>query len=201
MFDDLSSLASVLLRFAHIAFGILWLGVIYFFALINGPFQKAIDDATKAKINPQLLLRGMYWAKRASLYTLIFGWVLFGHKYVGQGLLFAEGRQLSNRSWWILMGGFLGTVMWFNVWFILYPRMRQLMLGMVQGKMPADAAAMTATANAASKFNLFASGPLLFAMIVPNNFAGWPAPAIILCTLVGVGFWYGLLKRAFKINP
>lgn len=201
MFDDLPSLASVLLRFFHIAYAMLWLGVLFFFALVNGPFQAQLDDATKAKINPQLLLRGMRWARSASLHTVMFGWALFAYKYGTLGLLFAEGRTLTNRAQWILAGGCLGTVMWFNVWFIIYPRYRQLLMGLHHGRPVPDAAALVKTAATASKVNLFATGPLLFAMIVPNNYPGWPPIALALCTALGMGFWYVMLKWAYKMNP
>lgn len=200
MLSDISSLTSVLLRFAHIAFGILWLGNLYFFVLVNAPFQKELDDATKAKVNPGLLLRGLFWAKRASLFTMIFGWALFGHKYGSQGLL-REGAGLSNRAIWICAGGILGTVMWFNVWFVMYPRYRQVLLGMAKGQVPPDAGALMATAAQASNFNLYASGPVLFAMIVPNNFPGLPAWAMVITTIIGAGFWFGMVKRAHKFKP
>ena len=201
MFDDLSSASSVLLRFMHIAFAMLWLGVLFFFALVNGPFQTQLDEATKAKVNPQLLMRGMRWAKSASLHTVMFGWALFAYKYGSQGLLFVEGHKLSNRAMWILAGGCLGTVMWFNVWFIIYPRYRQLLLGLHHGRAVPDASALLKTAASASKVNLFITGPLLFAMIVPNNFPGWPIVAFALCSAVGVAFWYIMLKWAYKMNP
>lgn len=200
MFSDISSLTSVVLRFAHIAFGILWLGNLYFFVLVNAPFQKELDDATKAKVNPQLLLRGLFWAKRASLYTMLFGWALFGHKYGSQGLL-REGTAISNRALWILAGGVLGTVMWFNVWFIMYPRYRQVLLGLAKGQMPADAQVLIASAAQASSFNFYASGPLVFAMIVPNNFPGLSPYAMVLAAVVGIGFWFGMNKRATKFKP
>jgi len=200
MLSDISSLTSVVLRFAHIAFGILWLGNLYFFVLVNAPFQKEIDDATKAKVNPQLLLRGLFWAKRASLYTMLFGWALFGHKYGSQGLL-REGAAISNRAIWVLAGGILGTVMWFNVWFIMYPRYRQVLLGLAKGELPADAKVLVASAAQASSFNFYASGPLVFAMIVPNNFPGLSPYAMVMAAVVGIGFWFGMNKRANKFKP
>lgn len=200
MFGDISSLTSLVLRFAHISFGILWLGNLYFFVLVNTPFQKELDDATKTKVNPALLLRGLYWAKRASLYTMIFGWALFGHKYGSQGLL-REGTGLSNRAIWILAGGILGTVLWFNVWFLMYPRYKAVLAGLAKGQPPTDAATLLASASQVSKFNFYASGPLLFAMIVPNNFPGLSPVAMVFATVIGCGFWFGLGRRALKYKP
>jgi hypothetical protein len=59
---------------------------------------------------------------------------------------------------------------------------------------------MAAVALKASRFNLFASGPMLFGMIMPNNDPGRSPLAMILALIVGVGFWFGLVKRSFKIK-
>lgn len=199
MFEDPSTLFSLLLRFGHIIFGILWLGHLYFLNLVNVPFQRDLADDMKIKVNPKLLLRVLYWFRIGALYTLIFGWLLFGYKYGHQKLLLVDGA-LSNRAIWILFGGLLGTVMWFNVWFIIWPRQKQLLSGLISGQLPADAPALAQTAAKASRFNLFASGPVIFAMIVPNNDAGRSPLALVLAIILGVGFWMGPLKRSFKVK-
>jgi len=48
-----------------------------------------------------------------------------------------------------------------------------------------DAAKMAAMATKASRFNTYASGPILFGMIVPNNYAGWPAVGMLLAIVLG----------------
>lgn len=200
MFDDPSSLASLLLRFAHIAFGVIWLGVLVFFSLVNAPLQTELDDATKAKVNPGLLLRALFWARRTSLYTVLAGWFLFGHKYMGQHLL-VENGSITNRGLWILTGGFIGTLMWFNLAFIIYPRQRTLLLALAKGEPLPGAETLAATAAASSKLNLYLSGPLLFCMVVPNNYPGWPFFSLPVAIVVGVGFWFGLVKKAGKVKP
>jgi uncharacterized membrane protein len=199
MLEDPQSIVSVLLRWAHIIFGIIWLSQLFFFHLINTPLQQDLSDDLKTVINPKLLLRIHYWARKGALYTVIFGWLLFGYKYGHQKLLLVDGA-LSNRAIWILFGDLLGTVMWFNVWFVIWPRQRALLAGLISGKAPADAAKMTTISARASRFNLFASGPLLFAMVVPNNYPGWTPLALILVCILGVGFWFGPLKRSFKVK-
>jgi len=199
MLEDPSSLLSTLLRFGHIVFGIVWLGHLYFLNLVNVPLQGELEAELKPRINPRLLLRVLYWFRMGAMYTFVFGWILFGYKYGHQKLLIADGA-ITNRGWWILFGGLLGTVMWFNVWFIIWPRQKALLTGLIAGQMPADAAVMAKTAAKASRFNLFASGPLLFAMIVPNNDPGRSPWAILLAIVLGVGFWMGPLKRSFKIK-
>ena len=73
MFDDMPSLVSVLLRLGHIVFGIIWLGHLYFFNLVNVPFQGDLDKELKPKVNPKLLLRAFWWFRWGAMYTFVFG--------------------------------------------------------------------------------------------------------------------------------
>jgi uncharacterized membrane protein len=200
MFTDPDSLLNVLLRWSHILFGIIWLGHLYFFNLVNVPFQAELDKELKPKVNPKLLLRAFYWFRWGAMYTFIFGLLMFGFKYFHQGLFFEQGGGISNRALWILFGGLLGTIMWFNVWFVIWPRQKLILGGLAAGTPHPDAAKMAAVAGKASRFNTYASGPMLFGMIVPNNYAGWPAVGMVLALVIGVGFWFGMIKRSFKIK-
>jgi uncharacterized membrane protein len=202
MFDDIPSLTSVLLRFAHIVFGIVWLGHLYFFNLVNVPFQGDLDKELKPKVNPKLLLRAVWWFRWGAMYTFIFGLALFFYKYTYQGLFFNPGPEggVSVRAGWILFAMLLATIMWFNVWFVIWPRQKLILGGMVAGTPHPDAAKLAATAMKASRFNTYASGPMLFAMIVPNNYSGWSHSGMALALILGVGFWFGMIKRSFKVK-
>ena len=196
---DSNQLVPFLLRWGHIVFSIIWVGHLYFFNLVNVPFQADLDKELKPKVNPKLLLRAFYWFRWGAMYTFLFGWVLFLYKYGHQKLLF-DDSGLSHRAMWILFGGLLGTIMWFNVWFVIWPRQKLILGGMASGSPHPDAPKMAAVAGKASRFNAYASGPMLFGMVVPNNFPGWSPVAIILVLIVGTGFWFGLIKRSFKIK-
>ena len=202
MFDDIPSLVSVLLRFGHIMFGIVWLGHLYFFNLVNVPFQADLDKELKPKVNPKLLLRAFWWFRWGAMYTLVFGLLLFFYKYVHQGLFFNPAPEggVSVRAGWILFSMLLALIMWFNVWFVIWPRQKLILGGMAAGTPHPDAAKLAATAGKASRFNTYASGPMLFAMIVPNNYSGWSHGGILLTLILGIGFWFGLIKRSFKIK-
>ncbi len=199
MFDDPQSLTSVLLRFGHIAFGIIWIGHLYFFNLVNVPFQADLDKELKPKVNPKLLLRAFWWFRWSAMYTFIFGWLLFGHKYMSQHLL-TDADGITNRALWILFGGLIGTVMWFNVWFVIWPRQKLILGGLASGNPHPDAAKLAAVAGKASRFNTYASGPMLIGMIVPNNYGGWHAGGMLLAIVIGCGFWFGMIKRSFKVK-
>ena len=152
-------------------------------------------------MNPKLLLRAFYWFRWGAMYTFVIGVLLFGFKYFHQGLFFEHGGGISNRALWILFGGVIGTIMWFNVWFVIWPRQKLILGGLASGTPHPDAAKLAATAGKASRFNTYASGPMLFGMVVPNNYSGWSPGAIILVVFIGAGFWFGMIKRSFKIKP
>jgi uncharacterized membrane protein len=200
MFADTESLTSVFLRWAHIMFGIIWLGHLFFFNLVNVPFQADLDKELKPKVNPKLLLRAFWWFRWGAMYTFLFGWFLFGFKYLHQHLLFTETGGISVRGGWILFGALIGTIMWFNVWFVIWPRQKKILGGLASGTPHPDAAKLAATAGKASRFNTYASGPLLFGMIVPNNYSGWTHAGMGLAIIVGCGFWFGMIKRSFKVK-
>jgi len=196
---DIGSIINVVFRWAHITFGVLWLGHLFFLNLVNVPLQKELDDETKIKVNPKLLLRVFYWFRQGAMVTFVAGWLLFGYKYGHQKLLFVDGA-LSNRAIWVLYGALLGSIMWFNVWFVIWPRQRALLGSLISGQPLENAAALAATASKASRMNLFMSGPLLWAMIMPNNYPGLTPWAIVVITVLGVGFWFGHLKKAAKLK-
>ena len=201
--DALTSPAMIpyLLRWAHVLFGIMWLGHLYFFNLVNVPFQGGLDKELKPKVNPALLLRAFYWFRWSAMYTLILGLALFVWHYVApeHNMSYPEGG-MTGRAMWIQFGMLLGIIMWFNVWFVIWPRQKRILGGMAAGKPDPDAAALAATAGKASRFNTFASGPMLFAMVGATHFSVMSAPVLIVVTLIGVGFWFGMIKRSFKVK-
>src|SRR3954470_22257815 len=73
---------AALLRWSHILFGIIWLGHLYFFNLVNVPFQGGLDKELKPKVNPALLLRAFWWFRWGAMYTLLFGLALFLYDYI-----------------------------------------------------------------------------------------------------------------------
>src|SRR6185369_3255780 len=186
MFDDIPSLTSVLIRFAHIMFGIVWLGHLYFFNLVNVPFQADLDKELKPKVNPKLLLRAFWWFRWGAMYTFVFGLLLFFN---------AEGGGVSVRAGWILFAMLLATIMWFNVWFVIWPRQKLILGGLAAGTPHPNAAKLAATAGKASRFNTYASGPMLFAMVAAQHLAAMTTPALILSLVLGIGFWFGKIKR------
>ena len=201
--DALFSLATaaIIIRWAHVIFGIIWIGHLYFFNLVNVPFQGGLDKELKPKVNPALLLRAFWWFRWGAMYTLIFGLVLFFCHYIGpEHLIRDQEGNMSGRGMWIEFGMLLGIIMWFNVWFVIWPRQKKILGGMISGTPPADGPKLAATAGKASRFNTYASGPMLYGMLAAPHFSIMSGPVLVVVSLIGLGFWFGMIKRSFKVK-
>jgi uncharacterized membrane protein len=200
-----SAMVPYLLRWGHIVFGIIWLGHLYFFNLVNVPFQGGLDKDLKPKVNPALLLRAFWWFRWGAMYTFLFGIALFIWHYLAPetNLMSTDGvgnSVMSGRAMWILFGMLLGGIMWFNVWFVIWPRQKKILGGMAAGTPHPDAAKLAATAGKASRFNTYASGPMLYGMLGATHFGAMSFPVLLVVTILGIGFWFGMIKRSFKVK-
>jgi uncharacterized membrane protein len=191
----------LILRWSHVVFGIIWIGHLYFFNLVNVPFQGGLDKELKPKVNPALLLRAFWWFRWGAMYTFLFGWALFIVDYFHPGNAFfkPEGGP-THRAMWIMFGILLASIMWFNVWFVIWPRQKKILGGMARGTPHPDAAKLAATAGKASRFNTYASGPMLFGMLGAQHLGVMSTPALIVVLILGLGFWFGMIKRSFKVK-
>ncbi len=198
--DDLNSNLLVFLRWFHIIAGITWIGHLYFFNFVNSQFQQVLKKELKAEVNPYLIHRALWWFRWGAMYTFIFGWTLFLFKYVHGGLLWDEAGRMSQRSMWIMYGGLLGTIMWFNVWFVIWPRQKNILNWLKSGQTPPEMAPAVKTATLASKVNTYLSGPMLFGMVAANNYGSINVVSLIVFTAVGLGTVWCLYKMAPKVG-
>jgi uncharacterized membrane protein len=107
---DSGVLIKSLLRWGHILAGITWIGLLYFFNLVNVPFQKTLDAQTKGKVNPELLSRSLWWFRWGAAITVLIGLTFFA-MYV-----LPSGAQPSAAD--VSVGGQL--VIWLVIVLITY---------------------------------------------------------------------------------
>jgi len=108
---DLQTNFLMVLRWIHFIAGITWIGLLYFFNLVNVPFMKELDPSTKGKIVPGLMLRALFWFRWSSVVT-----VLAGLAYWGQ-IVSSDAHNAGVGSGTPLLSFF---VVWTATWGILY---------------------------------------------------------------------------------
>jgi uncharacterized membrane protein len=156
-------------RWAHVLFGITWIGMLYYFNFVQGEYFKEAEADAKSDAMKKLAPRALWW----------FRWGAMGTFITGLYLLHAIGASrdiMGQPIIWI--GALSGTLMFLNVWLIIWPA-QQVVLGMKEGDGPACAA----KAGLASRTNTLFSGPMLFGMLGSKHLyiADMSSTAIWLC--------------------
>ena len=197
--DDFYTNFIFFLRWIHILAGITWIGLLYFFNFVNAPFQAQLAKELKPQVNPALLGRALFFFRWGAMVTFLVGLLLLFVKYSGGELWFdAATGGMSHRAMWILFGGLFGTIMWFNVWFIIWPAQKQILGWVKSSQSPPEMAALVKRAGTASRINTYLSGPMLFGMIAPNNYGSMNAGTFVVALVVGFLPMHLLLKSAPK---
>jgi uncharacterized membrane protein len=101
----------MMFRWIHFIAGITWLGLLYFFNLVNIPFLKELDPATRGKIVPGLMLRALLWFRIAAVVTVLMGLAYWG-EIVG-----TDARN-GSASPGLAMASFF--ILWTVVWGLMY---------------------------------------------------------------------------------
>ena len=102
----------LILRWFHFLAGITWIGLLYFFNLINVPFMKQVDAATKPKVFQNLTLPALNWFRWSALVTVFVGFWYWAQFFV------ANDANRQGASPWSTIGLFL--LLWILVWAILF---------------------------------------------------------------------------------
>lgn len=162
---ELTNLIDYLFRWIHFFAGVTWIGLLYYFNFVQTEYFKEAGDA-KANAIDKLVPRALWWFRYGALFTFLSGLALAGFiEMVGAGL-----------NYYILLGMTLGTLMFLNVWLIIWPNQqiviasnRQVLDG---GEPLAEAAAAQGKAGLASRSNTLFSLPMLFFMGASAHLGG-----------------------------
>ncbi len=168
-----------LARWGHFLFGITWIGLLYYFNFIQGAYFKEAEDSARVDAFTKLVPRAMWYFRWAALMTFLTGIILLA--YLGQAT-----------SVDITLGAVLGTLMFLNVWLIIWPNQRILIESNQKvkdgGEALPEAAAAAPKALLASRTNTMFSFPMLFLM----------GSSAHLPTSAGVG--HGMLTQASALQ-
>lgn len=115
------------LRWAHFVAGITWIGLLYFFNLVNVPVQKALDADTKKKVNPDLLGRALWFFRWGAVVTVLAGLMYFAMYILSPDVRNANTIGGGNLNvWWILLAWLSYPVVLFIVEFLIIKKVPAL---------------------------------------------------------------------------
>ena len=195
---DSHDILQALFRWVHILAGVTWIGLLYFFNFVNIHVQNALEDRVRKQLIPELMLRTLWWFRWGAMFTFLSGYLLLLWKYflLGSGVMGDAGLLGSSAGLWISLGAILGTIMWWNVWFIIWPAQQRLISWIRVGKNPPERPAIAQKALLASRMNTFLSVPLVFTMLVGSGHypsLGFHPLYVIIILGMGFGLVYGLM--------
>jgi uncharacterized membrane protein len=184
------------LRWMHFIFGIIWIGLLYYFNFVQGPFFAETDAPTKSNATQKLVPRALWWFRWAAMFTFITGWlIIIGRSHQTPGIL--------ATSWGvaIMTGAVMGSIMWFNVWFVIWPNQKVVIQSATQaatgGQALPNAAAAGARALVASRTNVFLSFGMLFFMGAASHLGISIGEGSNVGLLLGI---YAVLLGAIEFN-
>jgi uncharacterized membrane protein len=154
---DMGSLAYVafLDRWLHVISGVMWIGLLWYFNFVQIPTMPKIPDELKPGVSKHIAPQALFWFRWGAMATLITGLLLaILNNYLVDALALKQG---------IGYGMWFAIIMWFNVWFVIWPA-QKIALGLVD----ADAAAKpkaAARAKMFSRINTLLSIPMLYSMV------------------------------------
>lgn len=203
MYVDSHDVLQALFRWIHILAGITWIGLLYFLNFINVHVNRALEDSVRTQLVPELMPRTLWWFRWGAMFTFLSGYLLLLWKYflLGSGVMGDAGLLGSSAGRWISLGVVLGTIMWWNVWFMIWPAQQQLIRWTRAGKTPLEQPATAQKALLASRLNTFLSVPLVFAMLAGAGHypsIGFHPLSVIVVLGIGFGLAYVLI---FRVGP
>jgi uncharacterized membrane protein len=150
------------MRWLHVICGVMWIGLLWYFNLVQIPSMPSIPDEQKPAISKVIAPTALFWFRYAALATVITGLLLaWMQNYIVQALTL----QLPFAA--IGIGMWIALVMAFNVWFIIWPNQKKA-LGMVVVE-PAEKAKAARTAMLTSRINTLLSITMLYMMVAQQN--------------------------------
>ena len=155
-------------RWLHVLSGVMWIGLLWYFNFVQIPNMGNIPDDQKPAISKVIAPAALWWFRWGAMATIVTGLILGyinGYLHTAMTLTLVGGG--SPNELFIGLGMWLGIIMWFNVWFVIWPNQKKA-LGIVE--VEADVKAASArTAMLFSRTNTMLSIPMLFCMVIAQN--------------------------------
>ena len=169
-------------RWIHFVAGITWIGILYWFNLVNVRTMATIDATARPHVVTTLLPRALFWFRHSAWVTVLAGLIMI------YGLYWSSGDFItSNGAKTIFVGMLLGIAMLGNVWGVIYPNQKKV-IAATRAATPIDPSWGRQTLYA-SRANVTMSFPMLFLMASSShNPMDWSGILIALVILAPLGF-------------
>ena len=165
------------LRLLHITAGVMWIGLLWYFNFVQIPTMPKVPAELKGGVTGYIAPAALFWFRWAAMVTIVLGiFLAFRSNYLieaytldfSQGM---EGWPVVPQFLSIGIGMWLGTIMWFNVWFVIWPNQQKALniAGKYPSLTPEEKAAAAKTATMFSRINTLLSVPMLFAMVSASH--------------------------------
>ena len=156
------------MRWLHVLSGVMWIGLLWYLNFVQIPNMPNIPDDQKPAIGKVIAPAVLFWFRWGAMATLITGLILaWMNGYLVDAIALGLGENGTPKATAIGIGMWLGTIMWFNVWFVIWPN-QQRALGLVEAEADVKAASAR-TAMLFSRTNTLLSVPMLYAMVSAQN--------------------------------
>ena len=154
-------------RYVHVVVGIMWIGLLWYFNFVQIPNMGKIPDEQKPAIGKVIAPAALFYFRWAAAFTVISGLILAGlNGYLHDAMTLSIGSGIPKHTA-IGIGMWLGLVMAFNVWFVIWPNQKRA-LGIVECD-PELKAKSAKTAMLFSRTNTLLSLPMLLTMVAAQN--------------------------------
>jgi len=158
---------SWLFRYLHVVSGVMWIGLLWYFNFVQIPSMPKIPDEQKPAITKVIAPAVLFWFRWAALSTIITGLIVaYLNGYIHDALALGIGSG-GGKNTAIGIGMWLGLIMAFNVWVIIWPNQKKV-LGIVEAS-PEEKAISAKKALIASRTNTLLSLPMLLCMVMAQN--------------------------------
>ncbi|HEX3809460.1 MAG TPA: urate hydroxylase PuuD [Rhizomicrobium sp.] len=165
-----------IVRWLHIISGVMWIGLLWYFNFVSTPTTPSIPAELRPALGKYITPAALFWFRWSAMGTIVFGIILAhlnGYLLQAYSLdTYDANGPFKTPSWLLIgIGMWLGTIMWFNVWFIIWPNQQKALN--IDNKYPdlaADVKAAAAkSAGMFSRVNTLLSIPMLFCMAAATH--------------------------------
>ncbi len=154
-------------RYTHVLVGIMWIGLLWYFNFVQIPNMSKIPDEQKPAIGKVIAPAALFYFRWAAAFTILSGLILAGlNGYLHDAMTLSIGTGIPKHTA-IGIGMWLGIIMAFNVWFVIWPNQKRA-LGIVECDLDLKAKSAK-TAMLFSRTNTLLSLPMLLSMVAAQN--------------------------------